>query len=514
MPLTRSLYDAGPPPPCPARMNLAAYVLRNADKNPAATALTILSGPDRGDWSYDRLARAVRGVAAGLRSMGFAPGDRLLMRMGNRVDFPITFLGAIHAGLIPAPTAAQLTTAEITPVTDALRPAATVIDDGIDLPKSGAGHILKATDLRKLWDGPGLPAHDSAADDPAYIVFTSGSSGAPTGVMHAHRAIWARRMMWAGWYDLRPDDRMFHAGAFNWTFTLGTGLMDPWSIGATAIIPGEAVSRGDLPTAIRKSEATIFAAAPGVYRQILKSESIGPIPCLRHGLSAGEKMPVSIHADWESATGTQVYEALGMSEVSTYLSTNPLTGPRPEIAGYPQPGRRVAVVDPASGDIQGIKTAGTLAVSRRDPGLMLGYLDQPELFRDRCRGEWFLTGDVVSMDTDGAVTYLGRDDDMLNAGGFRVSPVEVEAAVTSFPGVSEAAAVAANVRADVSVIAVAFTARTPIDLDALSGHCQDRLARFKQPRVLRQVAALPRSANGKVLRKALRNSFLVEDDQA
>lgn len=514
MHLTRSLFDAGPPPPCPARFNIAAYVLGIAPQEPDRIALEILHGPDQGTWTFGQLADAVSRVASGLRGIGFAPGDRLLMRLGNRVDFPITFLGAIHAGLVPVPTAAQLTAREVTRIAATLRPAGTIGAADVALPDANAGRVIDAKNLRDHWSGGHLACHDSAADDPAYIVFTSGSSGDPTGVVHAHRAVWARRMMWQGWYGLRDDDRVLHAGAFNWTFTLGTGLLDPWAAGATAIIPGGNMPAGDLPDAIVKSRATIFAGAPGIYRQMLKRKTLPPMPDLRHGLSAGEKMPLATHAAWTAATGTAVYEALGMSEVSTYLSTSPLTGARPDIAGYPQSGRRLAVLDPDTNAVQPIDAPGTLAVSRRDPGLMLGYLNRDDLFATRCRGEWFLTGDTVSMAEDGAVTYLGRDDDMLNAGGFRVSPAEVEAAVTAYPGIAEAAAVAAPIRDDASIIAVAFTAPTPIDLDALMGHCQERLARYKQPRLLRQVTNLPRSANGKLLRKALRNSILVEDDQA
>ena len=129
-----------------------------------------------------------------------------------------------------------------------------------------------------------------------YMVFTSGTSGTPRAVMHAHRAVWARRMMWSDWYGLTPDDRMLHAGAFNWTYTLGTGLMDPWAIGATALIPAEGIAPIQLPLLLKRFDATIFAAAPGVYRQFLKSPVLS-MSRLRHGLSAGEKLPDGLGRD-------------------------------------------------------------------------------------------------------------------------------------------------------------------------------------------------------------------------
>jgi acyl-coenzyme A synthetase/AMP-(fatty) acid ligase len=162
----------------------------------------------------------------------------------------------------------------------------------------------------------------------AYLVFTSGSSGEPKAVAHAHRAVWARRMMVEGWYGLTPEDRLMHAGAFNWTFTLGTGLLDPWAMGATALIPAPGVPVEALPLLLRRHDATILAAAPGVFRRLLRSDGEIALPRLRHGLSAGEKLPEPLRAQWTGVTGTALHEALGMSECSTFLSGAP-PAPRP-----------------------------------------------------------------------------------------------------------------------------------------------------------------------------------------
>jgi acyl-coenzyme A synthetase/AMP-(fatty) acid ligase len=144
---------------------------------------------------------------------------------------------------------------------------------------------------------------DIVAGDPdrlAYLVFTSGSSGEPKAVAHAHRAIWARRMMVDGWYGLTPEDRLLHAGAFNWTFTLGTGLLDPWAMGATALIPAPGVPVEALPLLLRRHDATILAAAPGIFRRLLRSDGEIALPRLRHGLSAGEKLPEPLRAQWRA----------------------------------------------------------------------------------------------------------------------------------------------------------------------------------------------------------------------
>ncbi len=197
-----------------------------------------------------------------------------------------------------------------------------------------------------------------------------------------------------------------------------------------------------------------------------------------------------------------------MSEISTYISVAPDRPPRHDIAGWPQPGRRIAILgeDPESGPVpQG--TDGLLAVSRRDPGLMLGYWRRPDETEAAFRGEWFLTGDRARMDEDGALHYLGRADDVMNAGGFRVNPAEVEAALQHHPGVAEAAAVDLNVNDGVSMIAAFYVPKgAPVAPEALAAHCATELAAYKCPRLFRAVEALPRSANGKILRRQLKET--------
>lgn len=195
-----------------------------------------------------------------------------------------------------------------------------------------------------------------------------------------------------------------------------------------------------------------------------------------------------------------------MSECSTFVSGSP---DRPALRGslgYPQPGRRVAVVDDAGTPIPEGET-GTLAVHRDDPGLMLGYLGQPEETAARFRGDWFLTGDAAHMEPGGAVVYHGRTDDMMNAGGYRVSPIEVETALAEHPEVREAAAAEVTVKADTTVIAAFYTADAELDADALSAHMSGRLARYKCPRIFVCVPKLPRGANGKLLRRELRTRY-------
>ena len=489
--------------PPPLSFNMAAYVLSQAQLRADHPALIV---PGLHVWTYAALERAVRGLATGLLGRA-SPGDHVLLRLGNTPDFPITYLACIAAGLIPVPTSSQLTVPEVDKMAAELRPALVVQAGGVVAP-SGSWPVLAQLDLAALQT---LPPADYAVGDPnrpAYIVYTSGTSGHARAVVHAHRAIWARRMMWDGWYGLTPDDRLLHAGAFNWTYTLGTGLMDPWSIGATAIIPRDGTDASALPALMAAHHATIFAAAPGVYRRMLR-QPMPAIPSLRHGLSAGEKLPEPLRAAWQDQTGTAIYEAFGMSECSTFISGSPQRPAPAGALGYPQPGRQIALIG-----ADGPSDAGQIAIHRSDPGLMLGYFGQPQDTAARYAGDWFLTGDEATRDASGAITYAGRADDMMNAGGTRVSPGEVEAVLARHPSITEVACAEVRVSSTLTLIAAFYTGPDVIDDGALGKFAGAHLAAYKVPRIYVHRSALPRGANNKLLRRALRTEWEAAHGQA
>jgi acyl-coenzyme A synthetase/AMP-(fatty) acid ligase len=497
-----SVTLARPFPALPASFNMAAHVLAQAAVQPDKPALELLHADHAEVWTYTQIARAVRGVASGLLAQGLQPGDRVLMRLGNSVEFPVLFLAAITAGLIPVPTSAMLTGAEVTKLCQLVTPTLIVADEGVPVPASPPCPVLPASALANMHS---LPPTPFALGDPnrlAYIIFTSGTGGQPQAVAHAHRAILGRAMMLQGWYGLVPDDRLLHAGAFNWTYTLGTGLMDPWTIGATALIPAPNTDAAVLPALLAHAKATIFAAAPGVYRQMLR-QSLPALPNMRHGLSAGEALPHITRDRWTAATGTPIFEAFGMSEISTFISGSPSRPAPTGSTGYAQPGRHVAILDD-TGQPTPIGIRGILAVDRRDPGLFLGYFGDEAATNARFAGDWYLTGDTGHMAAVGAITYLGRKDDMMNAGGFRVSPLEVEAAMASLGGITDCAAIELEVKQGATIIALVYAAPIALPEAALAAHAATSLARYKQPRAFYHRATLPRNANGKLNRRALR----------
>ena len=491
--------------PCPSDFNMAEYVLAHADITPEKVALSVLSNSGARRISYAQLKSDVLCVAQGLLDAGVEADDRVLMRLGNTVDFPITYLAAIAIGAVPVPTSSVLTETEVAKIITDINPTVIVHDGACALPDT-VHRVLNIEQIEAFKSNSCAEFHRGDPNRLAYIVYTSGTSGHPRAVMHAHRAIWARRMMIRDWYDLNAEDRLLHAGAFNWTFTLGTGLMDPWSVGATALIPEPNVDLKLLPLLLSRHDATLFAAAPGVIRKLNASlPDQFRIPKLRHVLSAGEKLSPEVRSTWRMKTGVDMYEAFGMSECSTFLSSAPHRPSADHALGWPQRGRRIslrAVHDPTQEAMLGEE--GIIAVHQDDPGLMLGYFNAAGETADRFVDGWFLTGDHARIGENGAYYYTGRKDDMMNAGGFRVSPIELEYCLSQVQGITSMACVEVEIKTDAKII-VAFYTSASSDIEThLKDHAQMHLANYKRPKAYVLLDALPQNANGKINRSALR----------
>ncbi|WP_288131899.1 AMP-binding protein [Accumulibacter sp.] len=502
----------------PARFNMARYCLSAAARaTPDKVALVVVSDAkalaERAEhWTYAQLDKAVRQMAAGLRALGLEPGARLMIRMGNTSDYALLFFGAIAAGCVPLPSSAQLTEEEADFLLADSGARIVAMSEELTIQAPPGVQVLGSSDIALLRNRhEALDYADTAADDPAFLIYTSGTTGQPKGVLHAQRSAWGRRPMYQGWYDIRQDDVILHAGAFNWTYTLGVGLTDPWANGATAVLYNGPRDVTVWPMLMEKFRATLFAAVPGLYRQILKYNDLRAfdLSSLRHGLTAGEALGTALLEQWRTTTGKELYEALGMSECSTYISSSPSVAVRPGSSGKPQQGRCVVAL-PVEGGEEPLPPGetGLLAVHRSDPGLMLGYWNRADEEELVYRGEWFIGGDLAHFDADGYLIYHGRNDDMMNAMGYRVSPLEVEHCLSKHPAVAEVAVTEMAVREGISVIAAFVVPRDPDEPDGLDAapllaYAHEHLAAYKCPREILFTDSLPRTANGKIRRRDL-----------
>lgn len=479
--------------------------------------------------TFGKLAERTSKFAQLLRNLQVAEGERVLIRLPNSLDYPTAFLGAMKRGAISVPTSTLLTAEEVAYLAKDSGAAVLVTDKTawaglqdhlINVPNlkhvlvTGAGEVKTNPNFNVLDLDHALneianyePAHPTMADDPAYLVYTSGTTGYPKGVLHAHRALIGRGPASTYWFKFSDDvqDRIMHSGKFNWTYVLGSGLMDPLYLGKTVIVhegKNDAQKWLDL---IKKHSATIFIGVPTIYRQLLQKTAATKvdIPSVRHYMSAGEHLSDEVLTQWHERFGLDIYEAVGMSEFSYYLSQSVFRPIRPGSAGFPQPGHNVQLLNPETLETVKAGEEGMICVPLNDPGVFLRYWNLEEETQKYKHDGYFFTGDYAKYDEDGYIWFLGRKDDIIKSFGYRVSPYEIERVYKSHPAVADCAAVGEEIEKD-KLLVVTYVILQPnaqVSPDELLSFGKQHLAAYKAPKTIYLAKDFPRTKNGKILRK-------------
>tara|TARA_R110001606_G_scaffold361754_7_gene515264 strand:+ start:179626 stop:181266 length:1641 start_codon:yes stop_codon:yes gene_type:complete len=480
--------------------------------------------------SFAELSQRTSQFAQLLRELDVTLGERVLIRLPNCLDYPIAFLGAMKLGAISVPTSTLLTVEEVLYLAKDSGAKVLVIDKAMwvkllpDISQcpdltlvllSGPGDVVEAgtsiivKDLTKglasitEWE----PAYNTEADDPAYLVYTSGTTGYPKGVLHAHRALIGRTPASQYWFDFAEDsqDRIMHSGKFNWTYVLGSGLMDPLYLGKTVIVHEGKNDANTWPRLIAKHQATIFVGVPTIYRQIIQKTAFTKkdVPSLRHCMSAGEHLSDEVLQLWQDRFDISIYEAVGMSEFSYYLCETKSRPIRPGSAGFPQPGHDIQLLDPETLVPVEMGQEGMICVPDNDPGLFLEYWNLPDETIKLKHDGWFLTGDFARYDEDGYIWFLGRKDDIIKSFGFRVSPYEIERVFKSHPAIADCAAIGEEIEKDKNLVVayVVLQEGMKVTPDELLAFGKQHLAVYKAPKVVYLTQDFPRTKNGKILRR-------------
>ena len=517
----------------PAYFNIGAACTDAHLGTPAEARVAVVCDDDaRGvrQTTFGELARDTSRFAELLRARGVAAGERVLIRLPNCIEYATVFLGAMKRGAVPVPTSVLLTAEELLFLTRDCGARALITTRGtwnemhaalealehlthallVGEGAHAAPRRLEVVDLPSAlaaisrWE----PPHPTRADDPAYLVYTSGTTGYAKGALHAHRALLGHLPASRYWFDFQPTgDRVLHSGKYNWTYVLGTGLMDPLYRGTTTIVHEGPPDPTAWPRLIARHGATIFIGVPTIYRQILHKTRCGAadVPTLRHCMCAGEPLSGEVLTAWRERFGQDVYEGLGMTECSYYISQPRARPIRPGSAGFPQPGHGVKLLDIETMREVAADQEGMLCIPRSDPGLLLRYWNRPDETAAAFRNDWFLTGDYARRDADGYLWFLGRRDDLINSFGYRVSPHEVERVLRDHPAIADCAVVGEEVAANKTVVAAHIVSRpgAALSADDVIAYAHHHLAPYKAPRLVHFVADLPRTRNGKLLRRAL-----------
>jgi 2-aminobenzoate-CoA ligase len=497
----------------PERLNAAVELIDRHEPG----RLAVLN--DAGKWTYgemrslsDRIARML------VEEEGLVPGNRVLLRGPNGAMLFAAWLGVLKAGGIVVATMPILRPGEIATILERAQISHAIVDDrclqDYDAGAAQAGTVRSlltyhgdggggALEQRLAHTLDGFTPVDTHRDDVALIAFTSGTTGKPKGCVHYHRDILAPADSFAR-HVLRPltDDRWACSAPIAFTFGLGMLLIFPWRFGGTAVTI-ETPGPKPLLDAVARHRVTTLATAPTAYKAMLGLLEDADVTSLHTCVSAGEHLPAATWHAWHEATGLKIVDGIGATEMMHIFISASGDDIRPGATGKAVPGYRAIVLD-EDGKPMRIGT-GRLAI-QGPTGCR--YFDDERQAKYVQHG-WNVTGDTYRIDEDGYFWFVARSDDMIISAGYNIAAPEVEGALYAHPAVQECAVVGIPCpERGQKVKAFVVPAEGHAPGDALAGALQDHvkatIAPYKYPREVEFVAALPKTATGKLQRFSLR----------
>jgi len=452
---------------------------------------------NRRDWHFGELIACSAGLSGAFASRGVKRGDVVMTLVGNRIEWVLSLLACWRMGAVALPCSTMLRRQDLALRVAAADPKLCVGEDSLlaELPEGVATMTMDEVGAALDEDLPQetpAPVEDMDAEDPAWIVFTSGTTGEPRGVVHGYRYLLGQQGQAEHWFGARKGELAWCTTATGWSKSARNVFLAPWLTGAAAVIHDGRFDPGERLDFVEALGVNVLCQAPTEYRMIAKRTALRPLPKLRRMVSAGEPLEAEAIAAWRAETGLVAADGYGQTETG-HVSGNHVGVPvREGSMGKPLPGLDVRLVE----DELQLRAASS-------PTFFSRYLDG-ERFED----EWWPTGDLVREDGDGYLFFEGRDDDIILSSGYRIGPFEVESALLSHPAVAEAAAVAAPdpERGAVVRAIVVPNGREPSEELAreLQEHCKRETAPYKFPRIVEFAAELPKTSSGKVKRAQLR----------
>jgi acyl-coenzyme A synthetase/AMP-(fatty) acid ligase len=474
--------------------------------------------------TFADMSRLTNRMANALAAKGVTKGDRVIIMLPRIPEWQIAMVGCVKLGAVPIPCVDMLTERDIAYRLENSQ-AVAAITTAPNIQK-----FTKAADLLArfaLGGGEGWSDLESTlsaasddfepvavgAEDPAVMYYTSGSTGYPKGVLHASRALFAWRVSAWHWLDLDTDDVIWCTADTGWSKAGTSILFGPWSCGSTVLFYDGRFDPQHRFELLERFRVSVFCAAATELRRLVR-EPVGgrELSALRLTVSAGESVDPELVRRWKALTGVDLLDGYGQTEtLMTILNYRPMPV-KPGAMGRPLPGTDAALVDTQGNRVAPGQT-GRLVIRLPNPQVMLGYWNEPErtlASRMSLDGsEWFVTGDLASMDEDGYLFYQGRSDDVINSAGYRIGPMEVENVMMEHQAVAECA-VAASPDEERGEVVKAFVVLAsgyepgPDLVRDLQAHVKHLTGPYKYPRKIAFVDELPKTVSGKIRRNVLR----------
>jgi benzoate-CoA ligase len=482
---------------------------------------------DQGSYSYGWLSRQVNRCGNALKSLGLGMEQRIMLIMLDTVDLPCVFLGAMKIGAVPVPVNTLLTTedyrymladsrARMLVVSAALFDKVKPALDGqpwLQQVIVAGGEVRGHKSLAKLTAKASdkLTAAPTTCDDPAFWLYSSGSTGSPKGTVHLQSNLVQTAELYAKpFLALSENDVVFSAAKLFFAYGLGNGLTFPLRVGATTVLMAERPTAPACCRVLKQHRPTVFYGVPTLFAMMLASGEL-PKPgdhAVRICTSAGEALPEDLGKRWKAAMGVDIYDGIGSTEMLHIFISNGPQGLRYGTSGRPVPGYKVKLIDDHGNPVKPGEVGDLLVCG---PSSAVSYWNNRARSCITFLGEWTRTGDKYIQSEDGYFTYGGRTDDMLKVGGIYVSPFEVEAALVSHPAVLEAAVVGSQdhdglIKPKAYVVVKEGQVADGALVETLKAYVRDRLAAYKYPRWIEFVSELPKTATGKIQRFKLRQA--------
>jgi malonyl-CoA/methylmalonyl-CoA synthetase len=487
-------------------VNLYARLRERFPADPSAICLEPVPGDPI---SFAQLDADTARVCADLAARGVGPGDRVAVQVEKSAQAVLLYLACLRRGAIFVPLNPAYTDAEVTFFLGDARPALFVCDPA-RMPASGATEVATlgadGSGSFGAWRGrdPDPAVAASRDSDVAALLYTSGTTGRPKGAMLTHANLAANAEALATLWRFTPADVLLHALPLFHAHGLFVALHCALWVGArTRLLP-----RFDAAQVARElTRASVFMGVPTHYVRLLALPGFGRAECagVRLFVSGSAPLTASTWREFAARTGHQILERYGMTE-TLMITSNPYDERVPGSVGMPLPGVELRIAD-ARG--RALPPGETGELELRGPSVCAGYWQLPDKTRESRRDGFFLTGDLARRAPDGRIELVGRARDLVISGGLNIYPAEIEAALDELPGVAESAVIGvahADFGECVAAVVVGDGSRT-LDEDAVRADLSPRLARFKLPKRVFFVDALPRNAMGKVLKAELRERF-------